>query len=66
MEDAGEIAGVVTYVHKSGALHAVSLDAPAFAAATCLQAAGAAPPMSAGFLVIAVVAFLIFLGDCSV
>jgi hypothetical protein len=43
VEGVGEIAGVVTYVHKSGALHAVSLDAPAFAAATRLQAAGAAP-----------------------
>jgi hypothetical protein len=43
VEGAGEIAGVVSFVHKSSALHAISLDAPAYAAAARLQGAGAAP-----------------------
>jgi integrase len=37
------IAGVVTFLHKSGRLHSISLDAKAFAAAQRLQATGGLP-----------------------
>jgi integrase len=42
-EGMGEIAGVVTFLHKSGRLHSVSLDARSMAAAERLARAGRRP-----------------------
>lgn len=46
LKDQGEIAGTVTFVHKSARVHVVSMEALGLAAAQRLQARGAAPVYS--------------------
>lgn len=43
IEDQGEIAGTITFVHKSGYVHTVSVDGQALKAAHRLQGRGSAP-----------------------